>query len=46
VQRTLRPWVGLTEEDKNEILVDAIKHKWNDKLIVEQIEAKLKEKNS
>ena len=46
VQRTLRPWVGLTEEDKNEILVDAIKHKWNDKLIVEQIEAKLKEKNT
>jgi hypothetical protein len=46
VQKTLRPWVGLTDEDKNEILVDAIKHKWNDKLIVEQIEAKLKEKNS
>ena len=46
VQKTLRPWVGLTEEDKNEILVDAIKHKWNDKLIVEQIEAKLKEKNT
>jgi len=46
VQKTLRPWVGLTEEDKNEILVDAIKHEWNDKLIVEQIEAKLKEKNS
>jgi hypothetical protein len=46
VQKTLRPWVGLTDEDKNEILVDAIKHKWNDKLIVDQIEAKLKEKNS
>jgi hypothetical protein len=46
VQKTLRPWVGLTEEDKNEILVDAIKHEWNDKLIVEQIEAKLKEKNT
>ena len=41
-----RKWVGLTEEDKNEILVDAIRHEWNDKLIVEQIEAKLKEKNT
>jgi hypothetical protein len=46
VQKTLRPWVGLTEEDKNEILVDAVRHEWNDKLIVEQIEAKLKEKNA
>jgi hypothetical protein len=46
VQKTLRPWVGLTEEDKNEILVDAVRHEWNDKLIVEQIEAKLKEKNT
>ena len=41
-----RTWVGLTDEDKNEILVDAIKHEWDDRLIVEQIEAKLKEKNT
>jgi hypothetical protein len=41
-----RGWVGLTDEDKNEILLDAIKHKWNDRLIVEQIESKLKEKNT
>ena len=41
-----REWVGLTNEDKNEILVDAIRHEWNDRLIVEQIEAKLKEKNT
>ena len=41
-----REWVGLTNEDKNEILVDAIRHGWNDRLIVEQIEAKLKEKNT
>jgi hypothetical protein len=40
-----REWVGLTEDDKNEILVDAVRHKWNDRLIVEQIEDKLKEKN-
>jgi len=41
-----REWVGLTEDDKNEILVDAVRHGWNDRLIVEQIEDKLKEKNT
>jgi hypothetical protein len=41
-----REWEGLTKEDKNEILVDAVRHNWNDLVIVEQIEAKLKEKNS
>ena len=41
-----REWVGLTEDDKNEILVDAVRHQWNDRLIVEQIEDKLKEKNT
>ncbi len=41
-----RLWVGLTDEDKNEILLDAVRHGWNDRLIVEQIEAKLKEKNT
>jgi len=41
-----REWEGLTTEDKNEILVDAIRHNWNDQIIVEQIEAKLKEKNA
>ena len=40
-----REWEGLSEEDKNEILLDAIQHNWNDRVIVEQIEAKLKEKN-
>lgn len=40
-----REWEGLTQEDKNEILVDAVRHNWNDRVIVEQIEAKLKEKN-
>jgi len=40
-----REWEGLSKEDKNEILVDAIRHNWNDLVIVEQIEAKLKEKN-
>ena len=41
-----REWEGLTTEDKNEILIDAIRHNWNDQIIVEQIEAKLKEKNA
>jgi len=41
-----REWESLTTEDKNEILVDAIRHNWNDQIIVEQIEAKLKEKNA
>jgi len=41
-----REWEGLTDEEKNEILVDAIRHDWNDKVILEQIEAKLKEKNT
>ena len=41
-----REWEGLTTEDKNEILIDAIRHNWNDRVIVEQIEAKLKEKNA
>lgn len=41
-----REWEGLTKEDKNEILVDAVRHNWNDLVIVEQIEAKLKEKNA
>ena len=41
-----RGWVGLTEDDKNEILVDAVRHQWNDRVIVEQIEDKLKEKNT
>ena len=41
-----REWEGLTKEDKNEIFVDAVRHNWNDLVIVEQIEAKLKEKNS
>ena len=40
-----REWEGLSKEDKNEILVDAVRHNWNDLVIVEQIEVKLKEKN-
>ena len=41
-----REWVGLTDEERNQILVDAIPNNYNDKKIVEAIEAKLKEKNT
>jgi hypothetical protein len=41
-----RTWVGLTDEERNEILVNAAHHKWDDRKIVEDIEAKLKEKNT
>lgn len=40
-----REWVGLTEDDRNEILINAAKHNWDDRLIVKQMETKLKERN-
>jgi hypothetical protein len=40
-----REWVGLSEDDRNEILIDAAKHNWDDRLILKQMEAKLKERN-
>jgi hypothetical protein len=39
-------WVGLTDEERIQILVDAVPNKYDDKKIVEAIEAKLKEKNT
>jgi hypothetical protein len=41
-----REWVGLTEEERHEILVNAAHHKWDDRKIVKDIEARLKEKNT
>jgi len=38
--------VDLTFAERNEILVNAVHHKWGDRKIVEAIEAKLKEKNT
>jgi hypothetical protein len=46
IQVYQRPWVGLTDEEINEILVNAVHHKWDDRKIVKDIEAKLKEKNT
>jgi hypothetical protein len=41
-----REWVGLTDEERIDILVDAMRTKWDDREIIKAIEAKLKEKNS
>jgi hypothetical protein len=41
-----REWVGLTDQERIDILVDATGNKWDDRKIIEAIEAKLKEKNS
>ena len=41
-----REWVGLTESERHEILVNAVDHKWDDRKIVKVIEDKLKEKNN
>jgi len=42
VQKTLRPWVGLTEEDKQKLAAE--QHDWEG--LCSAVEAKLKEKNS
>jgi hypothetical protein len=49
VQKTLRPWVGLTDEERNKLWRDVIK--WGDPShddvdLMKAIEAKLKEKNT
>jgi hypothetical protein len=41
-----REWVGLTHDERLEILANAVHHKWDDYKIVKDIEAKLKEKNT
>ena len=41
-----KEWVGLTDEERIDILVDAVRTKWDDREIIKAIEAKLKEKNS
>jgi hypothetical protein len=40
-----KEWVGLTDEERIDILVDAVRTKWDDQEIIKAIEAKLKEKN-
>jgi hypothetical protein len=39
-------WVGLTDDERIDILVDAVRTKWDDQEIIKAIEAKLKEKNT
>jgi hypothetical protein len=43
VQKTLKPWVGLTDEERDEIWAD---QKRTGESITRAIEAKLKEKNN
>jgi len=44
--KSQRTWVGMTDEERIDILVDAVHTKWDDQEIIKAIEAKLKEKNS
>jgi len=44
--KSQRTWVGLTDEERIDILVDAVHTKWDDQEIIKAIEAKLKEKNT
>ena len=41
-----REWVGLTDEEKQEIYKQADKENWHDQPLLETVEAKLKEKNT
>ena len=40
-----RTWVGLTDEEKQEIYKQADEENWHDQPLLETVEAKLKEKN-
>ena len=41
-----RTWVGLTDEEKQEIYRQADEEDWHDQPLLETVEAKLKEKNT
>ena len=41
-----RPWLGLTEEEKEAIYKQADAENWHDQPLLETVEAKLKEKNT
>ena len=45
IQDYVRPWVGLTDEDKDFIVKRASVYDWHDYEVIEATEAKLKEKN-
>ena len=46
IQEYKKPWVGLTEEERNILFVEAVKNKFSDIEVIKAIEAKLKEKNT
>ena len=41
-----RTWVGLTDEEKQEIYKQADEENWHDQPLLETVEAKLKDKNN
>ena len=41
-----RPWVSLTDEERDSIARDAAKNDWHDYIVIGATEAKLKEKNT
>jgi len=41
-----KPWVGLTDEEKEAIYRQADAENWHDQPLLEAVEAKLKEKNT
>jgi hypothetical protein len=41
-----RTWIGLTDEEKQEIYKQADEENWHDQPLLETVEAKLKEKNT
>jgi hypothetical protein len=46
IQDYVRPWRGLTDEDKDFIVKRASVYDWHDYEVIEATEAKLKEKNT
>ena len=46
VQKTLKPWVGLTDDERKTICNLADADDWHDFQVMDAVEAKLKEKNS
>jgi hypothetical protein len=46
VNKVKRPWVGLTDEEKETIYKQADAENWHDQPLLETVEAKLKEKNT
>jgi hypothetical protein len=46
IQEYKKPWVGLTEEERNILHVEAVKNKLSDIEVIKAIEQALKRKNA